>query len=263
MKYFWILLCIALLPRLTAGQCYSSQKRPAWVDGYFKENPNSYVEVATANGYSEEDARNKAAQIIMERRNLATGQRVNVQVQNGNFVVTGNGEFTVKARVLGEYREHCGPGDYRVSLLVQTAKNPTFDFEKVNVTDEYSFSPRAFVPGMAQLYRGSTGKGIFFIAAEAAMITGAVYCEMQRSDNMRKSQETGSMFVMKEYRNRADDWALSRNVAIGAAVGVYVWNVLDAALTRGKIHYALIPDNVHLTTSKYNDMCYYGVAFNF
>jgi len=134
------------------------------------------------------------------------------------------------------------------------------------ITDQYGLNAAwrsAIIPGWGQFYKGKTGKGIFFLSTEVVAISGAVYFEMLRSDNMRKSEETTNMSIIKEYRNRADDWALYRNVAIGAAAGIYVWNVLDAYLAKGKIHYAWIPDNLHLTTSNYNDVCYYGIGFNF
>ena len=86
---------------------------------------------------------------------------------------------------------------------------------------------------------------------------------MRRADNMRKSQETTNISIVKEYRNRADKWELYRNISIGAAAGVYLWNVLDAALARGKIRYAKIPKNMHLTAMQNNGYYSYGVAFNF
>jgi hypothetical protein len=52
-------------------------------------------------------------------------------------------------------------------------------------------------------------------------------------------------------------------VAVGAAAGVYLWNVLDAALAKGKIRYAWIPNNLHLAASSHDDMVYYGLGINF
>ena len=235
-----VLICTILLSRFAMGQC-PSQERPPWVDGFFQEKTNSYIETVTAKGPTEEEARNKAAQIVIERRSLATGQRVQVRVQTDNFVVTGNDELTVKARIIDEYCEWYGPGEYRVSLLVQTAKNPTFDFEQVNVTNKYPFSPRVFVPGMAQIHKGNTGKGVFFISTTIVSVSSAVFCEMKRSDNMRKSQETTNLSIIKEYRNRADNWTLYRNVSIGAAIGLYTWNVIDGCVAKGKKQVKVTP----------------------
>jgi len=133
-------------------------------------------------------------------------------------------------------------------------------------TDQYGMSAAwrsAIVPGWGQFHKRKTGKGIFFLATEVAAVSSVIFFETRRSDNMRKSKETTHLDIIKEYRNRADKWELYRNVAIGAAAGVYAWNVLDAALAKGKIRYAWISDNLHLTTSNYNDVCFYGVGINF
>jgi hypothetical protein len=86
---------------------------------------------------------------------------------------------------------------------------------------------------------------------------------MKRSDNTRLSQETTNINIVKEYRDRADTWALRRNICIGAAVGIYAWNVLDAALAKGKIRYAWIPDNLHLSASEQFGNYYCGLSINF
>ncbi len=244
MKYYIaIFLCAALLPRLAVGQCFSSQEKPAWVDGYFHEESNSYIEMASANGASETEARNKAAQVVMERRSLATGQRVKVEVRNGNVAVTGGDQLTVKSRVVDEYREQCGR-DYRVSLLVQTAKNPTYELERVKVTNTYGFSPRAFVPGMAQLHKGSTAKGIFFIVGEIALVGGVVACEGLRTSYESKINSTHNTHDRQAYINNADNMQNLRNGFIAGAVALYAWNIIDGIVAKGKKHVVLGSSNL-------------------
>jgi hypothetical protein len=241
-----IFLFIIALPLCyaAAGQCRSDQKeRPEWVDGYFREENNSYIESVTANGPTEDEARNRAASIIIERRNLSTGQRVKVQVHNKVITVQGNDELTVKARVLGEYREWCGPGEHRVNLLMQTAKNPEYELEKVTVTTDYGFSPRVFVPGMAQLHKGSTLKGVLFIAGEVALIGGVVIAENLRASYTSKINTTHSAADKKTYINNADNWQNIRNGFIAGAAALYVWNVIDGIVAKGKKHVIVLGDN--------------------
>lgn len=238
MKYLYIVVFtgIVLLPFPVLGQCSSSQEKVDWVNGYFQEKANSYIEAVSATGPTESEARNKAAQIVMERRSIATGQRVKVQIQNGNFVTTGADELTVKARVIDEYREWCGPGEYRVSLLVQTAKNPSFDFEVVNVTKDYPFSPRVFVPGMAQLHKGSTTKGVLFIAGEVACIGGIVICEGLRASYNSKINTTHNVKEKQSYIDDAGNMQNLRNGFIAGAALLYAWNVIDGIVAKGKKH---------------------------
>ncbi len=243
------LICIALFPRLAIGQCSSSQEKPTWVNGFFQDKNNSYIESATATGATENEARNNAAQIAIERRSLATGQRVSVQVQNGSIVVTGSNELEVKARILDEYRERCG-NEYRVSLLVQTAKNPTFDFEQVNITNEYPFSPRVFVPGMAQIHKGSTGKGIFFIVGHAAGIGGIVAFEGLRASYQSKINSTHNAQNKQNYINKADNMQNLRNGFIAGTALLYAWNVIDGIVAKGK-PYIVIQDDKYLSVNPY------------
>jgi hypothetical protein len=266
MKYIQILICIgvALFPRLVAGQCSSSQEKPDWTDGLFLDLNNSYIECASATGYTEEEARNKAASVIAVRRDWGSGKQINVQVKDGNVVVSGQGNLTVKVRVIDEYREYCDNKQYRVSLLVQTAKNPAYDFEQTKITPHYSFSPRAFVPGMAQLYKGSKTKGVLFIAGEAALIGGIVVAENLRVSYNSKINGTHNAADIKSYINSADNWKNIRNGCIAGAAALYAWNVIDGLVAKGKKRLVILGDNT-LKITPYATPYSSGVslAFNF
>jgi hypothetical protein len=236
---------VALLPLTAAGQCSSSQERPDWVEGIRLDLDNSYIDIATATGYSEDEARNKALNSIAVKRDWGTGKRLNVKIQNGNVVAEGQGELTIKALPVDEYREYCANGQYRVSLLVQTAKNPGPDFppERINITHDYASSARAFVPGMAQLHKGSKVKGVFFIAGEVALIGGLVLAENLRASYTAKINTTHSASDKKTYLNNADNWQNIRNGFIAGAAALYAWNVIDGLVAKGKKHIVVLGDN--------------------
>ncbi|MDR1226866.1 MAG: hypothetical protein LBK47_08225 [Prevotellaceae bacterium] len=235
-------ICAVLLPHAVMGQHGAAPEKPAWVDGYFYEADNSYIESVSATGPTEDEARNKAAAVAIERRSLSTGKRVQVRVSGNSVVVDGKDELTVKARVLDEYRERYAPGEYRVSLLVQTAKNPNLQLERVNVTPDYGFSARAFVPGMAQLYKGSKAKGFLFIAGEVAMIGGVVIAESMRASYTSKINTTHSAADKKTYISSADNMQNVRNVFIAGAAALYAWNVIDGIVAKGKKHVIVLGD---------------------
>ena len=158
MKYLILIIAMVLAPLYSMGQNYSySAEKPFWVKGYFKEVANSYIEVVSAFDYDLKGAKDKAAKEILRRRSLATGAEVNVKLDGSNVQVASEHNLIVKARIVDEYIDHM-PDGYTVYLLVQTAKNPTFTYEPVILSDEYKFSGRVFVPGMAQLYKGSKTK---------------------------------------------------------------------------------------------------------
>lgn len=260
MKHLAILLCGILSLPFVQGQYVSAQERPAWVNGYFTERQNSYVEVVSAVGYSEEDARNKAARIIIERRSLATGQRAQIRVVGDNIVVDGSDALTVKSRIVDEYRERLGAGEYRISLLVQTAKNPEFQYEPVHVTDRYKFSPRVFVPGMAQIYKGQNIRGALFISGEVAAIGGIVAFEGLRSSYNSKIKRTHNAKEIQYYINQADIMKNARNGFIAGAVAVYVWNVIDGIVAKGRKH--VVVGEANLDFSPYADPMSAGLTLS-
>lgn len=231
-RFFHILIALALFPLVTMGQSYIEKEKPFWADGYFQEMDNSYLEVVYAFDYDLNSARNRAMKEVISKRSIATGTSATVGLQNGQIEVTSaDHQLIVKARVIDEYVIHNANG-YTVYLLVQTAKNPTYPYEQVSISDKYGFSLDALVPGMAQIRKGSTVKGLSIIAAEAVAIGGIIVCENQRSTNAKKMKEQPTF--AKEYNDRAKNWETGRNICIGAAAGIWVYNVIDAVVAKGK-----------------------------
>lgn len=231
----YVLVAIALFPLTAMGQRYLQGQKPFWADGYFHEMNNSYLEVVNASGYELEDARNRAVKEVISRRSMATGTQATVSMHDNDISVSAGHELIVKARIIDEYVAHTTNG-YTVYLLVQTAKNPTYKYEMVSVTDKYPFSPRAFVPGMAQLYKGSNTKGFLFIAGEIAAVGGIVVAESLRASYDAKFAATHNTGAKKSYANMANNMANVRNVCIAGAVAVYAWNVIDGIVAKGKSH---------------------------
>lgn len=253
-KFF---ICFACVLNVILLRAQALDSPPEWTKGYFKELQNSYIEVVSGTATDRETARNKAVQMVIERRNLATGQRVEVNVSGGNVTVNSNGELTVKARVIDEFVNHKGPGEWEVYLLVQTSKHPNNVFEPVTVTDRYPFSPRSFVPGMAQLDKGQTGKGLGFILGEVASLGGIVACEGMRSYNVNKATSTHNIQQRMAYTDRANYLMISRNVFIASAAAVYVWNVVDAIVAKGPRRVLLSESAIRCTPYASSD----GVGF--
>jgi hypothetical protein len=176
------------------------------------------------------------------------------------------GNFKASFSKVGEYYEYENGVYHLWELYEVSPRGNSFKPIIPEYTDHYGLSAgwkSALLPGWGQFYKGKTVKGAVFLSAEILAVSGLVYSEMRRSDNIRLSQETTSISIIKEYRDRADTWALRRNIAIGATAGIYVWNVLDAALSKGKMRYAWIPDNLHLNGSQESGNHYIGLTYDF
>jgi len=266
----------------------SHSERLPWVKGQFPEKKGNFeYMVARGSGSTIAEARENALNdLLIDLGNNAgvsvnsstiseiksqmnfDGRKTDYSEDNtsvSTFKIEREG-FNASFSKASEYYERSRTG-YELWALYEVSKSgASFKPYIPEYTDQYGMRAAwrsAIIPGWGQFHKGKTGKGIFFLSAEVAAVSSAIFFETKRSDNVRKSQEATNLDIVKEYRNRADNWELYRNIAIGTAAGVYVWNVLDAGLSKGKIRYAWIPDNLHLTTSNYNDMCFYGVGINF
>ena len=257
----YMLIAIALFPLATMGQSYSQKEKPFWADGYFREMKNSYLEVVHAFGYNLKSARDQAVKEVISRRSMATGTSASVSISNNDISVKAGHELIVKARIIEEYAMDNVDGGYIVYLLVQTAKNPIYEYETVNVTNEYPFSSRVFVPGMAQLHKGSSTKGLLFIASEVVSVAGIVVSECLRTSYNSKYSSTHNVSARRDYASKADNMANIRNVCIAGAVAVYAWNVIDGIVAKGKRHIDV--NDTYMRVSPYASMQSAGLTLSY
>ncbi len=138
-------------------------------------------------------------------------------------------------------------GVYHYFLLCQIPRKLEGDFNPNIFNEDYKHCEKytnpyigySFVPGMAQIKKGSVAKGSCFIVGEIAFIGGIVVSECMRTSYVNKLKSTHNTTLHMKYTQNANNWAIARNVCIGGAVAVYVWNVIDGIVAKGKsqIHY--------------------------
>lgn len=236
MKHTIVLFFCLLFPCLLAMGQQTSKERPSWVDGFREEYQNSYLKSFAAIGSTMEDARRQALKEVADERSRATGRQYSIIESNGVVTMSSSDELTVAAQVVDEWHEVLSNGACRVDLLVQTKKNPMYKYEPVSVTTKYPFSGRVFVPGMAQLHKGSTTKGIVFIAAEVAAVGGIVAFEGLRSSYQSKINTTKDAKKRQDYIDDSNNMQNLRNAFIAGAAAIYVWNIVDGIVAKGKKH---------------------------
>lgn len=215
-----IFVCIFINATLIA------QERPFWVAGCFMDAPKSYIEVVAATSWSTETAKQKAYQEVINRRSLTTGTEANVSINDGKTSVTSSHDLIAASRIIDVFDEYIGGGVYKVYLLVQTAKNPTCELESVTITNRYPFSARVFVPGCAQIYKGSLTKGGCMIVAETFFAGGIALTESLRISYLKHSASTSNINTCRALRD----------VSIAGLVGVYLWSLVDGIVAPGKTH---------------------------
>ncbi len=244
--------CFAVAILLMATANVFGQK-PRWVDNTPRELNHTYrfVEVVSQ-GSNLESARALSIANLKTNENLQEGIRVQrktketitrdkvfsdngLKIKKNDHIVEDiviDGEpFRLQALRVDEFFTY-DKGVYTLHTLFEaaTCNNPVFDY--ADKTEYYGIAPAfmSIVPGLGQLYKGQTAKAVMFFGGTVACAVGAVFCEDQRKDNVSKMK--GSM-QPQQYKTRATNWKTGRNICIGAAVSVWLYNVIDAAVAKG------------------------------
>ncbi|MDE6487373.1 MAG: hypothetical protein K2L76_07730 [Muribaculaceae bacterium] len=152
---------------------------------------------------------------------------------------------TLQARRIDQYSEYDDfeSNDYEwylYQLYAVGRPDETPRFDEFELTRAYNAKATAMsiVPGWGQIYKGQTAKGCVIIGLEAVSVAGIIIGEHKRSrmmDDAAKHPEVYDSWVGK-----AHSWRNVRNVSIGVAVATYVYNLIDAATSKGarrvKVH---------------------------
>ena len=95
----------------------------------------------------------------------------------------------------------------------------------------------SIIPGGGQFYKQQYVRGALFLGSEVLAVGSIIFFQNRYNYDMKCSKETSILDLEIEYNKMAQQQAMYRNIAIGAATAIWVWNLLDAALTTGRPHY--------------------------
>lgn len=230
-------------------------EKPKWVDNTPKELNYTYkfVEVESS-GSTLESARADAKSRLQDDTQLQEGIRIyrrtkdNTTIdksrQNGGklqesksqhieieTVVDGE-KFDLQAVKVDEYVEkHNGFINLHTLFMVALCDNPVFD--RTYLTTSYGATPvvMSIIPGLGQWYKGSKVKGVCMFGAEAVAVAGIIFTDNQRASYVKKAKEHPKFAV--QYGNKADSWETGRNICIGVAAGIWIYNIVDAIVAKG------------------------------
>lgn len=120
-----------------------------------------------------------------------------------------------------------------------------------NKPDKFLTSFYAFLPGIAQIYKGDRTKGYSFLGVCSACFLGSLIYQRSFTDNNSKyiyaryqyqrarSNDTALEFGYRadKYLKQAKDDARIRDVLLYSGLSVYLWTVLDAFFDKPKAGY--------------------------
>lgn len=147
-------------------------------------------------------------------------------------------KITLITRVVDEYWERSG-GEYTVTELftvndANALPNTGSYSDEIYTTTHYGAAPvfMSLIPGIGQIYKGSTLKGSLILGGSVVCVGGIVTGQTMHDSYVNKRKEYPQHFDF--YNKRAADWNNIRNVFIGVGVACYVYNLIDAAVAPGR-----------------------------
>ncbi len=260
MKQVYIFLMVLLLfATVTDSSGQKKEKKPDWLAHGTPKPSNSSFAYKVAHGYaSSPDAAQKLCLQnlvdMVKRERVFTGEVQLRTVSNQQATARGTNEtvatqFVIETTVKGDpvsvtfekADEYMGfeNSNYHCYTLYAVANNPGGTARFDNLTFSTRYGARGLVrsmvvPGWGQMYKGSTGKGICILGGEVILAGGIIACESLNQSYLKKIKGTHDARKIQTYSDNADTYENIRNVCIGAAVALYVYNLVDAATAPGR-----------------------------
>lgn len=249
--------CLLSAPSVWA-QRSSASIPPRWLHKLPTPSNNSFrYELQTSVAPTVDQARSKCLDQVVSYAGLKNGvvvmgeatnnRQFNQRWVNGQLTETTDIQMNQQTSIKGseqklyinkvaEYWKYRN-GQYTLSTVYaksELGQAPLFD--NLILTDRYGargFFRSLIIPGWGQMYKGSTLKGSLILGGTAVLVGGIIYTESMRQDYADKRSRTHDAKLIKSYRSKCDNWRAARNVTIGAAGALYVYNLVDALVAPG------------------------------
>lgn len=258
-----ILLCMLMLllviTAASAQNATSDKVQPRWIHKLPKTTNNTFnYELITTSSSSLNEARNNALTELIASTGLASGVivssernsneqlsqvwengRLTEQITNYAQTLTSIQSEEVKLYIssIDEYWRRDKQGIYHLTRLYAKSKvGATVHFDNVELTTKYGMRGlwrSLIIPGWGQFHKGSNLKGGMILGGCTALATGIIYTETMRNDYIRKINTTHSAEHKLTYATRSDNFAMGRNICIGALGALYIYNLIDAIAAPG------------------------------
>ncbi len=226
----------------------SYAQQPQWLHKLPKAENSTYVyRMESSTAYAEEDARNKA--FLRMLQSVANSLGVAYNSQTANDAVLNGGDFQTISSTLNipinkvcEYTERTNNG-YRVYVLCQVAKagNITPNFTAFrDCASVKSFSnggaliKSMLIPGWGQMSKGRVGEGIFTLVGELALGGYAYLNYNWAQEKLKTLNTTTDGYYYANSRDEYNEYKTMNNIALGAAVGLYAFNLYRAVAAKPK-----------------------------
>lgn len=133
------------------------------------------------------------------------------------------------------------------------------DFNKAG-----AIATSCFVPGVGQMaFKNDYLKGSLILATELGSIAALVACDVQQRSFKTQANMATTADEKISLMKISDNYGTARNIMIGVAAGIYLYNVLDVIIAKPRPSRRDIAINPYI--DNFNSTNYYGVnvAINF
>lgn len=288
MKNYTVLLILLFSTSIFSQKTNLVGKLP-WVNGNLPSNSLNYnYKVTQGDGTTLEEAQNQALEALIFELGSEQGFSVSSETMIKTQSVVKNNkedysmdfeekttinqdEFKAVFSKIDEYFEKTtdisGNIIYRTWHLYVTGPSANQKIPKINYTNKYSMNDAGYrsliVPGWGQFYKKNNTKGVLFLAGAIGSVGGFIYADNKHNFNMNRSMETNNLDLKKEFVQKAGDFTTIKNITIGAAAAIWIWNVIDATSSEGATRYVQNkPMKFNIVTDK-NSSFALNLKYNF
>lgn len=276
-----------LIFSLLLSMTVSAQTKPLWVQkgekSLVKEqtNENYYFKVFNTYGIDVNELKNKRFHPLLDHiREQYQAEPTQIKLDslylNNDssaivYCVTfidSIGHSVVYAKKIDEY---CAFEDYvdntyqfeyyQLYAISKRDSVPVFDEFTLSRTYNHKALCLSLVPGLGQIYKGQKIKGYTILGMEATLAVSAVafhfkkhYCDRQ----IEKQPQFAD-----SWRSKSLGWRQMRNLCIGVAGCLYVYNLIDAAVSEGSRHVVVKKPKLQVLPSASSEGAGMTLSFNF
>lgn len=283
-----IIFCVSILvlvPFSSSAANRSVRLKPKWVTHALPESKSgTYFFVSTYGEGSSIEASRKATFInlsskLEDEHGLVIDTRFHSKTRNTTTVDGSKGsretemeivaeergkQIKITCRAIDEYWEY-GNGRYEMYILyaVSNGVAPAGSyFDNIKVTAKYPCAVfLSLIPSAGQFYKGDNLKGGLILGSEILAAGGILLCENTRSSYVKKMYEQPKYAA--EYNSLADTWKTGRNICIGAAAAIYVYNLIDAFTAKGAKRVIVKRGKTSLQAVPYVDQRSFGMGLTY
>lgn len=152
---------------------------------------------------------------------------------------------SLHVKEVAEYWEHDAYGNYCLTKLYAKSKvNSAPVFDDLYLTSKYGghgLWRSMLVPGWGQMHKGAYVKGGLMLGGTVALAGGIILTESMRRSCYTQIGQTHSATAIKQLSANMTNWSICRNVCIGAAAALYVYNLVDAVVAPGARRVVVTP----------------------